>query len=287
MNRIDARFAALKREGRAAFIAYVMAGDPDRATSLGILRGLPEAGADLIELGFPFSDPMAEGVPIQRAAQRALAGGMRLRGTIELVRDFRQGDDATPIVLMGYLNNLEAYGFPRFATDAAAAGVDGLIVVDCPPEEADPLSDALEAEGLHLIRLATPTTDAERLKVVAHRTGGFVYYVSVAGVTGAKEADAAAVAPAVERVRAATGLPVAVGFGIRTPERASAIARVADAAVVGSALVDEIVAATTAGTPPAARVLATARALAQAVRAARTTPAQALEAEALEVEASV
>ena len=220
---------------------------------------------------------MAEGVPIQRAAQRALAGGMRLRGTIELVRDFRQADTTTPIVLMGYLNNLEAYGFPRFAADAAQAGVDGLIVVDCPPEEADPLADALEAQGLHLIRLATPTTDAERLKVVANRTGGFVYYVSVAGVTGAKEADATAVAPAVARVRAATGLPVAVGFGIRTPERASAIARVADAAVVGSALVDEIVAAAAEGTSPAPRVLARARALAQAVRAARLAPAQALE----------
>ena len=277
MNRIDTRFAALKTEGRAAFIAYVMAGDPDRATSLDILRGLPEAGADLIELGFPFSDPMAEGVPIQRAAQRALAGGMRLRGTVELTRDFRHGDQSTPIVLMGYLNNLEAYGFTRFAADAAEAGVDGLIVVDCPPEEADPLSDALEAQGLHLIRLATPTTDAERLKVVASRTGGFVYYVSVAGVTGAKEADAAAVAPAVERVRAATGLPIAVGFGIRTPERASAIARVADAAVVGSALVDEIVAATAEGTSPTPRVLARARALADAVRAARLAPAQAFE----------
>ena len=268
-NRIDARFAALKAEGRAAFIAYVMAGDPDRAASLDILCGLPAAGADLIELGFPFSDPMAEGVPIQRAAQRALAGGMRLKGTLELTRDFRRDDQATPVVLMGYLNNLEAYGFTRFAADAASSGVDGLIVVDCPPEEAGPLSDALEAAGLHLIRLATPTTDAERLKVVAARTGGFVYYVSVAGVTGAKEADAAAVAPAVARVRAATGLPVAVGFGIRTPERAAAIARVADAAVVGSALVDEIVSASAEGVAPAPRVLARAKALAQAVRDAR------------------
>ena len=271
MNRIDVRFAALKAEGRAAFIAYVMAGDPDHATSLAILRGLPGAGADVIELGFPFSDPMAEGVPIQRAAQRALAGGMRLKGTLELVRAFREGEAGTPVVLMGYANNLESYGLARFARDAADAGVDGLIVVDCPPEEADLLSDALEAQGLHLIRLATPTTDPERLKVVARRTGGFVYYVSVAGVTGTKEADAAAVAPAVARVRAATGLPVAVGFGIRTPERAAAIAGVADAAVVGSALVDEIAAGLAEGADPMPRVLARVRALAQAVRAARLT----------------
>ncbi len=268
-NRLDARFAELKAQGRAAFIAYVMAGDPDRAVSLDILRGLPGAGADVIELGFPFSDPMAEGVPIQRAAQRALAGGMRMSGVLELVRAFRRGDAATPIVLMGYLNNLEAYGFARFAEHAAEAGVDGLIVVDCPPEEADPLADALEAEGLHLIRLATPTTDAARLAVVAQRTGGFVYYVSVAGVTGTKAADAGAVAPAVARVRAATGLPVAVGFGIRTPERAAAIARIADAAVVGSALVDEIAAALAEQTDPTPRVLAAARALADAVHAAR------------------
>ena len=274
MNRIDQRFAALKRAGRAAFIAYVMAGDPDRDTSLAILRGLPGAGADLIELGFPFSDPMAEGVPIQRAAQRALAGGMRLKGALELTRAFREGDGETPIVLMGYLNNLEAYGFKRFAADAAASGVDGLIVVDCPPEEADPLSDALEAQGLHLIRLATPTTDEARLKVVARRTGGFVYYVAVAGVTGAKEADADAVAPAVARVRVATGLPVAVGFGIRTPERAAAVARIADAAVVGSVLVDEIAAAHGAGEPAAPRVLGRARALADAVHAARLQPVE-------------
>jgi tryptophan synthase alpha chain len=268
-NRIEARFAALKSQGRAAFIAYVMAGDPDPATSLEILKALPAAGADLIELGFPFSDPMAEGVPIQKAAQRALAAGMTVKGVLEMTARFREGDPATPIILMGYLNNLEAYGFARFAADAAAAGVDGLIVVDCPPEEADPLVDALDAQGLALIRLATPTTDDERLKIVARRTRGFVYYVSVAGVTGAKAADAAAVAPAVARVRLATGLPVAVGFGIRTPERAGAIARVADAAVVGSALVDEIAAAKAEGGDPVARVAAAARALAEAVRHAR------------------
>jgi tryptophan synthase alpha chain len=268
-NRIEARFAALKAQARAAFIAYVMAGDPDPATSLEILKALPAAGADLIELGFPFSDPMAEGVPIQKAAQRALAAGMTVKGVLEMTARFREGDQATPIILMGYLNNLESYGFARFAADAAAAGVDGLIVVDCPPEEADPLVDALDAEGLALIRLATPTTDDERLKIVARRTRGFVYYVSVAGVTGAKAADAAAVAPAVARVRLATGLPVAVGFGIRTPERAGAIARVADAAVVGSALVDEIAAASADGSDPVARVAAAVRALADAVRHAR------------------
>jgi tryptophan synthase alpha chain len=268
-NRIEARFAALKSQGRAAFIAYVMAGDPDPAISLEILKALPAAGADLIELGFPFSDPMAEGVPIQKAAQRALAAGMTVKGVLEMTARFRESDQATPIILMGYLNNLESYGFARFAADAAAAGVDGLIVVDCPPEEADPLVDALDAQGLALIRLATPTTDDERLKIVARRTRGFVYYVSVAGVTGAKAADAAAVAPAVARVRLATGLPVAVGFGIRTPERAAAIARVADAAVVGSALVDEVAAAAAEGSDPVARVAATARALADAVRHAR------------------
>jgi tryptophan synthase alpha chain len=268
-NRIEARFAALKMQGRAAFVAYVMAGDPDAAISLEILKALPAAGADLIELGFPFSDPMAEGVPIQKAAQRALAAGMTLKGVLEMTARFREGDAATPIILMGYLNNLESYGFARFATDAAAAGVDGLIVVDCPPEEADPLVDALDAEGLALIRLATPTTDDERLKIVARRTRGFVYYVSVAGVTGAKAADAAAVAPAVARVRLATGLPVAVGFGIRTPERAAAIARVADAAVVGSALVDEIAAAKAEGSDPVARVVAAVQALADGVRHAR------------------
>jgi tryptophan synthase alpha chain len=272
-NRIDARFAALKAEGRAAFVAYVMAGDPDAGTTLEILRGLPKAGADVIELGVPFSDPMAEGVPIQRAAQRALKGGMKLKGVLELVRGFREGDAATPLILMGYLNNVEAYGYAAFARDAAAAGADGLIIVDCPPEEADPLADALDAEGVALIRLATPTSDDARLEVIARRTSGFVYYVSVAGVTGTKEADADAVAPAVERVRRAAKLPVAVGFGIKTPERAAAIARVADAAVVGSALVDEIAGAIEAGTPAAPRVLDLAQRLAAAVHGARTAQA--------------
>ena len=311
--RIDTRFAELKRQGRAAFIPYVMSGDPHADTTLAILRGLPAAGADLIELGFPFSDPMAEGVPIQKAAQRALQSGMTLRRTLELVREFRtgaplsssrgegvsaqrrqgpsggvaadtpipgpsplegeggSGDQTTPIILMGYLNNVLTYGYAAFARDAADAGVDGLIVVDCPPEEAMPLADALDAEGVALIRLATPTSDDARLKVIAARTSGFVYYVSVAGVTGQKEADAAAVAPAVERVRRASGLPVAVGFGIKTPERAASVARVADAAVVGSALVDEIAAAIDAQQDPVTRVLDAVSRLAAAVRGARET----------------
>lgn len=269
VDRIDRRFAALKAEGRAAFVAYVMAGDPDAETALEILRGLPAAGADLIELGFPFSDPMAEGPPIQKASQRALAAGMTLDGTLDLARRFREGDADTPLIMMGYLNPLLTRGLDRFARDAAAAGIDGLIIVDCPPEEADPLADALDANGVALIRLATPTTDARRLPVVLRRTSGFVYYVSVAGVTGVKEADSVAVAPQVAAIRAASGLPVAVGFGIRTPERAAAVARVADAAVVGSALVDEIAAALGRGESPVPKVLETAAALAQAVRQAR------------------
>jgi tryptophan synthase alpha chain len=268
-SRLDSCFATLKAEGRAAFVAYVMAGDPDPETAFEILQGLPAAGADIIELGFPFSDPMAEGPPIQRAAQRALKQGMTLTKTLQMVRRFREGDQATPIVLMGYLNPLFSRGYARFAGEAADAGVDGLIVVDCPPEEAAPLADPLEAAGVSLIRLAAPTTDAARLPAVVKRTSGFVYYVSVAGVTGVKEADAEAIGPAVDRVRQAAGLPVAVGFGIRTPERAAAVARIADAVVVGSALVDEIAAALQANQPPAPRVLATALALAQAVRDAR------------------
>ncbi|MNS72006.1 Tryptophan synthase alpha chain [compost metagenome] len=269
--RIDARFAALKAEGRAGFIPYVMTGDPSRDEALEILRGLPGAGADLIELGLAFSDPMAEGPPIQRAALRGLAAGMTLRGTLDLVVDFRAGDDATPVILMGYLNPVESYGYEAFAADAAAAGVDGLIVVDCPPEEAGPLAAALDAQAVSLIRLATPTSDDERLQVIARGTSGFVYYVSVAGVTGVKEAVAADVAPAVERVRKAANLPVAVGFGVKTPERAAEIARVADAVVAGSVFVDEVAAALAANEPAVPRVLARVKALADAVRTARTS----------------
>ncbi len=268
--RIDARFAALKAEGRAGFVAYVMAGDPSRDEALEILRGLPAAGADIIELGFPFSDPMAEGPPIQRAALRGLKAGLTLKGTLDLARAFRAGDADTPVILMGYLNPVESYGYQAFARDAADAGVDGVIVVDCPPEESGPLSAALDAAQVSLIRLATPTSDDARLKVIARGTSGFVYYVSVAGVTGVKEAQAASVAPAVERVRRASGLPVAVGFGVKTPERAAEIARVADAVVAGSVLVDEVAAALAANEPAAARVLARVRSLADAVRGART-----------------
>ena len=268
-NRIDRRFAALAAEGRAGFVAYLMAGDPDRATSLDLLRGLPAAGADIIEVGFPFSDPWAEGPPIQKAAQRALKGGMTLAGTFDLIRGFREGDNDTPIVLMGYLNPIVNLGVEAFARRAAEAGVDGVIVVDCPPEEADPLADALDAAGISLIRLASPTTDDARLPAVVRRTSGFVYYVSVAGVTGVKEADATSVAPAVARVKAACGLPVAVGFGIKTPERAAEVARVADGVVVGSALVDEIAAALEANENVTRAVLSKAAALAKAVRSAR------------------
>ena len=269
--RIDTRFAALKAEGRAGFVAYVMAGDPSREEALEILRGLPAAGADIIELGFPFSDPMAEGPPIQRAALRGLKAGLTLKGTLELAAAFRAGDADTPLILMGYLNPIESYGYEALARDAAAAGVDGVIVVDCPPEEAGPLTAALDAAQVSLIRLATPTSDDARLKVIAQGTSGFVYYVSVAGVTGVKEAEAGSVAPAVERVRRAAGLPVAVGFGVKTPERAAAIARVADAVVAGSVLVDEVAAALAENAPAAPRVLAKVRALAGAVRDARAT----------------
>jgi tryptophan synthase alpha chain len=267
--RLDARFAALKREGRAGFVAYVMAGDPDAEVSVAVLNGLPGAGADVIELGFPFSDPMADGPSIQRAALRALKAGMTLSGTLALATRFRRGNDTTPIVLMGYVNPILSYGLEAFASDAAAAGVDGVIVVDCPPEEADPLLAAFEPAGLALVRLATPTTDDIRLPTVVKRTSGFVYYVSVAGVTGVKAADASVVAPAVARVRAASGLPVAVGFGIRTPEQAAAVARIADAAVVGTALVDAIEGAVAQNRDPVAKVLETAAALAKAVRSAR------------------
>jgi len=269
LSRIDACFARLKAQNRAAFVAYVMAGDPGPEASLQIIRGLPGAGADIIELGFAFSDPMADGPAIQLAAQRALKAGMTLAKTLDLARAFRAGDADTPVVMMGYLNPVLTFGYARFAEAAAEAGVDGLIIVDCPPEEADPLADALDAAGVSLVRLATPTTDDKRLPAVVRRTSGFVYYVSVAGVTGVKEADAEAVRPAVERVRAASGLPVAVGFGVKTPERAAAVAKVADAVVVGSALVEEI--ARGKGQPPGAEpsVLIAAKRLADAVHGAR------------------
>jgi tryptophan synthase alpha chain len=272
LGRIEDRFAALAAENRAGFVAYVMAGDPDAATSVAILGALAGAGADVLEVGFPFSDPMAEGPPIQRAAARALAAGTTLQGVLDIVRRFREIDAATPVVLMGYLNPLVSFGLEVFSREAAISGVDGVIVVDCPPEEAGPLADAMERERLALIRLATPTTDAPRLAVIAQRTAGFVYYVSVAGVTGDKPADAAAIAPAVAKVRAACGLPVAVGFGIREPAQAAEVARIADAVVVGSALVDAVAQALAQNRDPVAKVVETARALIKSVRSARREP---------------
>jgi len=267
--RIDARFAELKTEGRAAFVAYVMGGDPDLATSLKILKGLPAAGADVIELGFPFSDPIGEGPTIQRAAQRSLAAGTKLDDILGLARAFREGDQATPLILMGYLNVVVNRGEAAFARDIVAAGIDGVIIVDCPPEEAGPLADALDAVQVSLLNLFTPTSDDARLQTIAKRTSGFAYYVSVAGVTGVKEADEQVVAPAVARVRKASRLPVAVGFGIKTPERAAAIARVADAVVVGSVLVEEIADGASRNEDVTLRVLSKAEALAKAVRGAR------------------
>ena len=239
MTRIDDRFAALKAQGKKAFVAYMMASDPDDATALQIMRGLPEAGVDIIELGMPFTDPMADGGTIQAAGQRALAQGGSVTRTLDMVRAFREGDATTPIVLMGYYNPIYARqgGVERFLTDAVAAGVDGLIVVDLPPEEDAELCVPATAAGLNFIRLATPTTDDRRLPAVVANTTGFVYYVSVTGITGAAAANAADVAPEVARIRAAAGLPVIVGFGISTPEAAQAIASVADGCVVGSAIV--------------------------------------------------
>ena len=274
-NRLTARFAALAAEDRAAFVTYIMAGDPGLEASFEILSKLPAAGADIIELGMPFSDPMAEGPTIQRAAQRSLAVKTKMADVLDLVARFRRQDEATPIVLMGYLNPVLFRGYEAFAADAAKAGVDGMIIVDCPPEEADPLADALEAVGISLIRLAAPTTDDARLPAVVRRTSGFVYYVSVAGVTGVKEAVSASVAEPVRRLRAASGLPVAVGFGIRTPEKAAEVARLADGVVVGSALVDEIEGALNSGTNEnvTERVLSKTAELAKAVRLARVRDA--------------
>ena len=239
-TRIDARFAQLKQEGRSAFITFVMAGDPDPATSLEIIRALPRAGSDVIEIGMPFTDPMADGPSIQAAGLRALKAGMTLKKTLALVREFRKDDDATPLVLMGYFNPIYIYGVDQFLLDAKAAGVDGLIVVDLPPEEDSELCLPAMTAGLNFIRLATPTTDDRRLPAVLANTSGFVYYVSVTGITGGASADQAAVAQAVGRIKHHTKLPVCVGFGIRSAQAARAIAGSADGAVVGSALVDAL-----------------------------------------------
>jgi tryptophan synthase alpha chain len=239
-TRIDHRFAALKQEGRAALITFLTAGDPDPATSLAILRALPAAGADIIEIGMPFSDPMADGPTIQASSQRALKAGQTLKKTLEMVRSFRQADDATPIVLMGYYNPIYIYGVERFLADAKTAGIDGLIVVDLPPEEdAELCLPALNA-GLNFIRLATPTTDDKRLPAVLANTSGFVYYVSITGITGSATPDAGRVASAIARIKRHTKLPVAVGFGVKNTEHARAIAQDADGVVVGSALVETL-----------------------------------------------
>ena len=239
-TRIDRRFAELKKEGRAALVTFITAGDPDPATSLAILKSLPGAGADIIELGMPFSDPMADGPTIQASSQRALKAGQTSRKTLEMVRSFRAADDATPIVLMGYYNPIYIYGVDRFLADAKSAGVDGLIVVDLPPEEdAELCLPALKA-GLNFIRLATPTTDDKRLPAVLANTSGFVYYVSITGITGAATPDANRVASAIARIKRHTKLPVAVGFGVKNAAQAQAIAQDADGVVVGSALVEAL-----------------------------------------------
>ena len=240
MTRIDAKFAALNAEGKKAFVAYVMAGDPDYETSLEVVRGLPGAGVDIIELGLPFTDPMADGPTIQLAGQRALEGGMTLDRTLALATEFRELDDTTPIVLMGYYNPIYSRGVPKFLEQAKAAGIDGLIIVDLPPEEDAELCLPAQKAGLNFIRLATPTTDDKRLPRVLQNTSGFVYYVSITGITGAAEAQSGDVGPEVARIKAKTDLPVIVGFGIKTPETSRAIASVADGAVVGSAIVAQI-----------------------------------------------
>ncbi len=269
-DRLSTRFAACAAEGRAALVTFVTAGDPDLATSAEILRALTAAGADIVELGMPFTDPMADGPAIQLGNLRSLGGGTRLRDVLAMVADFRREDDTTPIILMGYFNPILAYGCTRFAADAKAAGLDGAIVVDLPPEEADELFPALSAYGLHLIRLATPTTDAVRLPRVLQGASGFLYYVAVAGVTGANAATAIDVADAVARLKRSTNLPIAVGFGVRTPEQAAAIAMTADAVVVGSAIVDTIgVAADARANDIPARVGVLVASLSAAVRGAR------------------
>ncbi len=272
-GRIAERFAALAAAGRAGFVTFVTAGDPDFDTSLALLRGLPAAGADLVELGMPFTDPMADGPAIQASSLRALKSGITLRRTLALVRAFRESDRATPIILMGYYNPIYIYGVGAFLSDARAAGVDGLIVVDLPPEEDEELCLPALAAGVNFIRLATPTTDDRRLPAVLRNTSGFVYYVSITGITGTRSGADAEVARAVARLKRHTDLPVAVGFGIKSPAQAAAVARAADAAVVGSALVNRIAErldpAGRATLGLVAEVLGLVRELAEGVRGAR------------------
>jgi len=273
VSRIAARFEALRQEGRAALIPFVEAWDPDGATSMALLRGMPGAGADLIEIGMPFTDPMADGPTIQAAGKRALKAGATMARTLAMVRDFRREDETTPIVLMGYLNPILSYGPERFCVDAAASGVDGLIVVDLPTEEADLLLPHSNANGLDVIRLIAPTTDDRRLPLVLNGSSGFVYYVSITGITGTRTATAEHLGEAIPRVRRVSDLPIAVGFGVRTPEQAATVARVADAAVVASALIDTLAAHLDdhgRAKPDAVRhVLDQVRGLAEGVRAGR------------------
>jgi tryptophan synthase alpha chain len=266
-GRIARRFAGLKSAKRGGLVTFVTAGDPDAETSLALIKGLPGAGADLIEIGMPFSDPMADGPAIQASSLRALNAGMTLKKTLDLARQFRAGDPETPIVLMGYYNPIYQYGVDRFLADFKAAGADGLIVVDLPPEEdAELCLPALKA-GVNFIRLATPTTDDKRLPAVLRNTSGFVYYVSILGITGTRSAAEADVTKAVQRLKRHTDLPVAVGFGIKTPEQAAAVAAVADAAVVGSALVSRV--AESAKNGVVEDVLGLVRQLAAGVRGAK------------------
>lgn len=239
-TRIDTRFAALKKEGRAALVTFYMGGDPDPETSLKVIKALPKAGADLIEIGMAFTDPMADGPTIQAAGLRALSKGITLEKTLHLVSEFRKDDHETPIILMGYFNPIFIYGVEKFLADAKSSGVDGLIVVDCPPEEDDELCKPALKSGLNFIRLATPTTDEKRLPKVLQNTSGFVYYVSIAGITGAARPDPQKVAASVARIKSHTNLPVAVGFGVRTAADAAEIAKSADGVVVGSALVEAV-----------------------------------------------
>lgn len=272
MSRLTPRFEALRAEGRAAFVTFVTAGDPDYATSLDILKGLPAAGADIIELGMPFTDPSADGPAIDKAAQRAIKAGATMVKTLEMVAAFREDDADTPIVLMGYFNPIFAYGTERFCEDAAKAGVDGLIIVDLPPEEDAELLAPANANGIDVIRLATPTSDDARLPVILNGASGFVYYVAVAGVTGGKSATADDIGDAVARIRRHTDLPVAVGFGIRTPEQAADVAARADGAVVGSAIVSLIadgLEAGESGPTIVENVLNFTRSLANGVRSGR------------------
>ncbi|MCF7200646.1 tryptophan synthase subunit alpha [Pseudomonas oligotrophica] len=269
MSRLQSRFAELKQQNRAALVTFVTAGDPDYATSLAILKGLPNAGADVIELGMPFTDPMADGPAIQLANIRALAAQQNLPKTLQMVRDFRETNQTTPLVLMGYYNPIYAYGVERFVADAKEAGVDGLIVVDLPPEHNDELCDPAQAAGIDFIRLTTPTTDDARLPTVLNGSSGFVYYVSVAGVTGAGSATLEHVEEAVARLKRHTDIPVCVGFGIRTAEQAANIARLAEGVVVGSALIDQI--ASAASSEDAINgVLGLCRELSAGVRGARS-----------------